>query len=323
MDNVYQRILCAAAAILFACLCSAVLAEEAVPTPMATVLPTPLPTMEPGEEARYTTVWKITAPEISTEVLLAEAFGTDSPEARCEERKYSSFFWQLYEDGLPFCGVGHRLGTEEIQTEFDIYRYEDAGEERVYFYDLDEYNILPAESGFGAPRAAETGLQAAELAGRLGLVTGSITAVPVSFNTLGNMEGTTPCRKVILEERLEGLPVRWSETALRNDDMDSPAMLVRPCYVEAVYSDEDGLLKLEGSWCAFEPLHHASGILSPEEALRFFRKAGLAEDEAAASVPEACWFLSADENGATATLSYRLGNNYLNAEDGSWLQAGK
>jgi hypothetical protein len=323
MNNAKKRILCAGFAILLIILCSVASATEADPTPIPLIQPTPLPPSFAGGEVHYTTVWKIVSPGINTDALLLETFGSADPEPQSEERENHSLFWPADAKGVPFCSIGHRLGAEEIQTEFDIYRHSDSGEERVYYYKLDVYNVLPELSGFSADRASETCNQAVELVTRLGLVQGSVTAVPVSFSTLGNMEGTTPCRKVILEERLEGLPIRWSEEVLLSENMDNPGLLLNPCYAEVVYSDEDGLLTLEGSWCAFEPMERTSSILSPEEAILLFRKARLIDNDSPASALERCYFLSANGKDATATLSYRFGNNYLNAVDGAWLQIGK
>ena len=38
------------------------------------------------------------------------------------------------------------------------------------------------------------------------------------------------------------------------------------------------------------------------------------------SALEACWFLSVNGQEATATLAWRVGNSYLSAVDGTWLQ---
>ena len=158
------------------------------------------------------------------------------------------------------------------------------------------------------------------LLARLGLVTDSVTPEPVSFTTLGRMEGTAKCRKVVFVQTLEGLPVRWSAGLLRDDGPTRPAILIDPCYVTVTYSDEDGLLMLEGSWCGFEPLTRASEVLRAEDALPLFRQAGLIGTADGPSEPEACWFLSINGQEATATLAWRVGNSYLSAVDGTWLQ---
>ena len=61
-------------------------------------------------------------------------------------------------------------------------------------------------------------------------------------------------------------------------------------------------------------------VLSPEDALARFRQAGLISTADGLSAPEACWFLSVNGQEATATLAWRVGNSYLSAVDGTWLQ---
>lgn len=272
-----------------------------------------------AEESRIV-VWRVTAPVINTEVLQTEAFGPDLSAVREERRDHDSLFWSLTGEGIPFCGISHSRGTENMQAWFNIYRHADAGEERTYYYNLDKWNAIPAESGFGTPRAAETLSEGRSLLERLGLVTDSVAPEPVSFTTLGRMEDTTGCRKAVYALTLEGLPVRWSAEILRDDGPTRPAIFIDPCYVTVVYSDEDGLLMLEGSWCGFEPLTRSAEVLSPEDALTRFRQAGLVYVDGSSAAPEACWFLSVNGQDATATLAWRMGNSYLSAVDGAWLQ---
>ena len=272
-----------------------------------------------AEESRIV-VWRVTAPAINTEALQTETFGADLSAVREERRDYDSLFWSLTGEGVPFCGIDHNRGAEDMQARFDIYRHADAGEERTYYYNLDMWNAIPSESSFGAPRAAETLSEAQGLLERLGLVTDSVTPEPVSFTTLGRMPDTTPCRKAVYALTLEGLPVRWSAEILRDDGPSRPAILIDPCYVTVTYSDEDGLLMLEGNWCGFEPLTRSAEVLSPEDALTRFRQAGLMYADDSSAAPEACWFLSVNGQDATATLAWRVGNSYLSAVDGTWLQ---
>ena len=160
-----------------------------------------------AEESRIV-VWRVTAPAINAEALQTEAFGADLSAVREEERDYDSLFWSLTGEGIPFCGISHNRGTENMQAWFNIYRQ--AGEERTYYYNLDEWNAIPAESGFDAPRAAETLAEGQSLLKRLGIESDTVAPEPVSFTALGRMEGTTPCRKAVYALTLEGLPVRWS-----------------------------------------------------------------------------------------------------------------
>ena len=272
-----------------------------------------------AEESRIV-VWRVTAPVINTEVLQTEAFGPDLSAVREERRDHDSLFWSLTGEGIPFCGISHSRGTENMQAWFNIYRHADAGEERTYYYNLDVWNAIPAESGFDAPRAAETLAEGQSLLKRLGLESDTVAPELVSFTALGRMEGTTPCRKAVYALMLEGLPVRWSAEILRDDGPSRPAILIDPCYVTVIVSDEDGLLTLEGSWCGFEPLTRSPEVLSPEDALTRFRQAGIVYVDDSSAAPEACWFLSISGREATATLAWRMGNSFLSAVDGTWLQ---
>ncbi len=272
-----------------------------------------------AEESRIV-VWRVTAPVINTEVLQTEAFGPDLSAVREERRDHDSLFWSLTGEGIPFCGISHSRGTENMQAWFNIYRHADAGEERTYYYNLDEWNAIPEESGFDAPRAVETLTEGQSLLARLGLATENTAPAPVSFSTLGRMEGTTPCRKVVYVLALDGLPVRWSAESLRFEDGNQTKPIIDPCYVTIAYSDKDGLLMLEGTWCSFEPLTQAPEVLRAEDALPLFLQAGLVSTTDSPSALEACWFLSVNGQEATATLAWRAGNSYLSAVDGTWLQ---
>ena len=274
-----------------------------------------------AEESR-TVVWRVTDPVINMEALQTETFGADLSSVREEQRDYDSdsFVWSLTGEGVPFCGIDHNRGAEEIQARLSIARHADEGEERTYYYNLDEWNAIPEESGFDAPRAMETLTEGQSLLARLGLATENTAPAPVSFSTLGRMEGTTPCRKVVYVLALDGLPVRWSAESLRFEDGNQTKPIIDPCYVTIAYSDKDGLLMLEGTWCSFEPLTQAQEVLRAEDALPLFLQAGLVSTTDSPSALEACWFLSVNGQEATATLAWRAGNSYLSAVDGTWLQ---
>ena len=93
-----------------------------------------------AEESR-TVVWRVTAPAINAEALQTETFGTDLSAVQEEKREYDSLFWSLTGEGIPFCGIDHNRGAENMQARFDIYRHADAGEERTYYYNLDTRGI--------------------------------------------------------------------------------------------------------------------------------------------------------------------------------------
>lgn len=80
---------------------------------------------------------------------------------------------------------------------------------------------------------------------------------------------------------------------------------------------------LDGNWCCFEPLTRGSEVLRAEDALPLFRQAGLVSTDDISTAPEACWLLSVSGQEATATLAWRVGNSYLSAVDGTWLQTEK
>ncbi len=277
-----------------------------------------------GNGARVVT-WKLTAPEINTDELVALTFGITPEEARSQnsgksivkENRAPGYAWSLKGvDGGPFCLAGpisaDRAG---IQTQF-YSRPTYSESSYTYQFNLDSWNTIREESGFNAPRAAETVQAAAEILERLGLNREGWKAEPVFFTTLGRMAGTTRSRKVFFEETLEGLPVRWSD-----DSLDGDSHIIAPadkCCAMLVFSDEEGLLQISGNWCSFEPLSRADHLLSADDTEALSVKAGCRNPE-----PEACWFLHRDGNAATATLAWRVKNSYLNAVDGSWLQTGK
>ena len=116
MNNAKKRILCTGFAILLIFLCGAAAATEADPTPIPLIQPTPLPLSFTGEEAHYTTVWKIVSPGINTDALLLETFGSADPEPQSEERENHSLFWPANAKGVPFCSIGHRLGAEDREA---------------------------------------------------------------------------------------------------------------------------------------------------------------------------------------------------------------
>ena len=262
-------------------------------------------------------VWRLTELDIDAETLLDETFdrkaGNGTPDILEEQREYSSRFWHLKGvNGVPFCGISHGNKTVGIQIWVDIFRRSDLSEKFGYYYGLGVWNSIPEESGFSAERAAETCDQAADLLKRLGLYGEHFEPKPVSFTTLGSMEGATKCRTVVFEELLEGLPVRWSAEALYFADNGAQAYRN---YAEVVYSDEEGLLKMEAYWCAFEPESRADKVLSREEAIERFASVGIRDTD-----PEACWFLSSDGKEAKAVLAWRSGMFFLSAVDGTWLQ---
>ena len=191
------------------------------------------------------------------------------------------------------------------------------------FQDNPEYqynnglNIIPEESGFDSPFADQTVKAATEVLEQLSLNSGCWKAKPLYFASFGRFQGSGKSRKVVFEEMLDGLPVRWASTSLQHGK-GSSGFSVSKCGVEVVFSEEMLLLSVEGSWCSFEPLAAAESLLPEDEIITVFAEAGKTNQ-----VPEKCWFLHLNGNEATATLAWRIGNSYVNAMDGSWLQTGR
>ena len=283
-----------------------------------------------ADEVPRTVVWRVTAPALDGNVLQnltfhGEGQGASSGKAPYispfgREDRHGVMYWRQEADQTIFCAYDYAKapkGMENAQIHFEIVRHQDSGAERIYAYNYDMWNAVPEQSGFSASGAMDTVEAATGLLQELSLLNVNTGVMPVSFSTMGRMEGTTPCRKVIISETLEGLPIRLSAELLSDSVPVSAAGRIEPCYVQAVFSDEDGLINLEGSWCAFAPLENASRILSAEEALTRFASVGLATSE---TTPEICWFLASSAQDVTATLAWRVGNSYLSAVDGTWLQ---
>lgn len=288
-----MRILC--------CLCALLaLASSALASPVP-------------EEKGYAAVYTVEEAEIRVDALLEMTFD-GNVEIEESRRNQNILFWNLKDStSYPFCQIGALYGQSPgIQNSFSIARHWDTGEEHIYHYNLDSWNTIAEKSGFSAPRAEETIQEGLRLMGKLELS----GAQPLFFSTLGRMEGTTESRKVVFRQTLNGLPLHWCYQAFSIELEKTP--FAEGCYAEWIFSDEDGLLHAQGSWCKFSPESYVQEIITQEEAAMLFEAAGFKN-----SAPEACYFLSFRENGAIATLAWRNENSYLSALDGSWLQVGK
>ncbi|MBQ6289469.1 MAG: hypothetical protein IJK71_09495 [Clostridia bacterium] len=174
-------------------------------------------------------------------------------------------------------------------------------------------NTIPEESGFDAPEAQKTLPIVSYVLDKLGLNEEHWAAEPVYFATYGRLKGFEKTRKVLLEETLDGLPVRWSEPSLYSY-LTGFSMARKNC-VEMYFSDEDGLIYIQGNWSVFEPQKTSGTLLSETEINAIFAEAGFKNP-----APEKCWFLHVNGQAATATLAWRVQNSFVNAADGSWLQ---
>lgn len=212
--------------------------------------------------------------------------------------------------GPPFCAAGPVTDRAEgIQGTFRIFRVNDAGE-RYYWYNFNSWNTIASESGFDAPKADITVKQARILLERLGVT----DVEPVFFSAMGSMAGATKCYKVVLRQTLNGLPVYWGQSVMVTVK-DIEFNIAQACEATVVYSDEEGLLKAEGSFCDFKPMGPKVGTVTQAEAAAKFAERGLTT-----SAPEQCYLLSLDSDSATASLSWRVANSYLSAVTGEWLQ---
>ena len=271
-------------------------------------------------------IWKVVAPEFNTEALLDYTFdrktAEQAPEIEEEIRENNEHCWDLKgNNGVPFCSVGPVYPESAgIQNRISLTRHADEGDERNYWYYLDEDNILSGKSGYeNTNKLTETFNRALIIMQDCGLLTEPVSADPLSYSALGRMEGASESHKVLLGETLDDLPLRWAANALGNGT-SSMRPMTEGCYAELIFSDEDGLLYATASWCGFEPLvrKYAEERLTYEQGCDIFWEAGIQCAEM-----ETCWFLSMDGDGAIATLAWRVGNNYLSAVDGTWLQTEK
>ena len=213
------------------------------------------------------------------------------------------------------CSVGPSSDNPAgIQSHISLsWFYQDDPE---YWYNND-LNIIPEESGFDSPFADQAVKAAIEVLEQLGLNSRRWKAEPLFFSSFGRFQDSGKSRKVVFEETLDGLPVRWSSSSLQHGK-GSSGFSVRKCGVEIVFSEGEILLSVSGNWCSFEPLAMADSLLSEDEIMTVFTEAGKTNQ-----VPEKCWFLHLNGDEATATLAWRIGNSYVNAMDGSWLQTGR
>lgn len=262
--------------------------------------------------------WKVMTQEFDEKILMDETFdrkeGEDSPDILEGKGEYGGKIWSLQgnREPMPFCGFSRRNGLD-FQLNFSINRRGTTGKTYDYYFDRTE-NIIREECGFQAERSAETVARSEDLLKRLGLYGEHYGARPLEFTTYGRLDGTAKSRRIVFEEILEDLPVRWAEEALyiKGKNTFGPAV---PLIAEVVWSDEEGLLRAHGDWSTFTPLSGAVSTLSAEEAAVKFAGTGMDNPQ-----PEACWFLDVKGKEAIATLAWRVENTYLSAVDGSWLQ---
>jgi len=256
-------------------------------------------------------LYRVSERTFPADALLPHTFtDRDLPIREDHDRQDGRTLW-IYQGATsnPFCSAGpsfpHAAG---IQGAFNIYRVDDSRDGHLYLYNLDTMVVIPQESGFDAPRAHEFIAKGLDLLAFLGCD----DAEPLYFVTLGAGEGMTKSYKVVYQQTLNGLPLRWSQEALE-DMVEKPAQ-VEGCYAEVIYSDEDGLLQASGAFCNFTPLGSQEGTVSQSEAARLFAQRGLTNP------PELCYFLTYEPGGATATLAWRVASAFLSAVNGEWLQ---
>ncbi len=227
----------------------------------------------------------------------------------CDSRNISMLCMSRFCRDLPVLRLSEPAGQNYIRIDWV------ESDDPVYCYG-NSLNILPEESGFDAPRSEESIKAATEVLDRLGLNGEHWKAEPLFFASYGRFTGCKTSRKVVFEETLDSLPLRWSEASLYNGRNLSGFSAAR-YDIEIVFSDENLLLTVNGNWCSFEPLARSGSLLSGEEIAAVFEAAGQSGPR-----PEKCWFLHPEGSEVIATLAWRVGNGYVNAADGSWLQTG-
>ena len=227
----------------------------------------------------------------------------------CSPRSISMLCISRFCRDLPLTRFTGSAGTNRIRIDWVD------SDDPVYLYG-NSLNILPEESGFDAPHSEESVKAATEVLDQLGLNGKRWKAEPLFFASYGRFDGCKASRKVVFEETLDGLPLRWSEASLCSG-RDLSGFSARRYDIEIVFSDENLLMTVNGNWCDFEPLTRSDSLLSEEEIASVFGAAGKF-----APHPEKCWFLHPEGSEVIATLAWRVGNGYVNAADGSWLQTG-
>ncbi len=257
--------------------------------------------------------YRVTERTFPEDVLCDICFSGFDGQVEEQKRSDSRRGWLLKgSSGLPFCAAGPLSDRAAgIQGSFHIYRVNDAGE-RYYWYNFNSWNTIASESGFDAPKAKVTVDQAKVLLERLGVT----DVEPVFFSAMGSMAGATKCYKAVLRQTLNGLPVYWGQSVMVTID-DVEFNVAEGCGATVIYSDEDGLLTAEGSFCDFKPIGPKTGTVTQAEAAAKF-----AERNLTASAPEQCYLLNLNAELATATLAWRVANTYLSAVTGEWLQLG-
>ena len=160
-----------------------------------------------ADEEPRTVVWRVTSPPLDGNVLQNLTFHAVGQDASSGNAPYISpfgredrngvMFWCKEAEQDIFCAYDYAKapkGTENAQTHFEIVRHQDSGAERIYAYNYDMWNAIPEQSGFSASGAMDTVEDATGLLQELSLLNVNTGVMPVSFSTMGRMEGITPCR---------------------------------------------------------------------------------------------------------------------------------
>lgn len=244
------------------------------------------------------TEYKVLPAEINMDVMLAEAFGDRVGEAKLEKRENGGLFYDLTDDGAPFCGVQHDTIT---QTDLSIYTqaFIDAAHEP----DLDD-NVVP--SGVAACKLTreEALARSEDLAARLGLGEQSLQCV----SAYGRLRYTVPEYKVCFLQRWNGKPLYWAASAQGGN---LPIQTNRATFVWA----DSGLVRMNGNWSRFEPTGDDRTLIGEQAAKDALTAIGEAPD-----IVEGCYLMRGSAKQATATPAYRYQNRFVDAFTGEVLQ---
>ncbi len=251
-------------------------------------------------------VYKVSEAKVDSKAMLEITFGEQADEVQHEVREYGYHFYDLENEGPPFCGHGGiNQWMTGHQSSLSIYM-------RNYVdnvFDFNNENVIP--SGVAPCGLTRDGALAQAEGIMKQLALGEYRLL--SITAYGHQQGTVPAYCVSFQQTLNGRPVYW----FTDNNQVWPRYYSN---VVQIYLNDDGLIHLDGNWCSYtlmgetaEPLTLA---LSEAEAKTRFASIGLAADEL-----ESCYYIRnmGQTAGLVAYPAWRMGNNYLSVDD-SWLQ---
>ena len=255
-------------------------------------------------ETRYT----VLPAEIDDAVLLQTAFGAQVGEAQKNLRDDGNVFYDLPNtDGPPFCSQS----ASTVQNAFGAYAA--AGADGLDDY-IGSSNVWPTGVAECALTREEALAQADALVQSFGLgeyVLQSVTAY-------GRVPGFRDGYHVAFLQRLNGRAVYWSASSQPGEYGPNEDYVWKQ-WPETnrvvVVLDDQGMVRLSGAWCRYEPTGGELALMDEAQAVAAFAAMG-----AQANAPELCYLLLYDGSSATAIPAWRCQNSFLDAATGEWLQ---